>query len=229
MIERRRRRQQNTQRAALRTLPLPLLQVTRTQLDLAPLLPSPHIHCSFSGLTPVAGFGFGAPPVVAAAPAAAAAAEAASQWGADEPALTGALDGEVAQCLRHLSKKDATTKLKALAALRELCASKQPADLAAALPPWAYHFQRLTSDAAKPVRCEALAAMAALATTVGRALAPSLKTLLPPWWLAACDPYADVAAAARRSLAEAFPGQKQTAALVLCRCVVLSVAYVDAL
>ncbi|KAI8472755.1 MAG: hypothetical protein J3K34DRAFT_384103, partial [Monoraphidium minutum] len=164
----------------------------------------------FSGLQPVAGFGFGAPAAAAAAGGAAAAA-------AGEPALPGQLDGDVAQALRHLSKKDATTKLKALQALRELATSKSSPELAAALAPWAYHFKRLMMDPAKSVRSEACATMGALAGAVGKQLAPHLKSLLPPWWLAAFDPYADVAAAARRTLGDAFPGPKQAGALVFCR------------
>ena len=222
--------------------------------------PSKH---SFSGLQPVAGFGFGVPAAAAAptAPAddaaAAAGAAAATPAGgggfsasAAEPSLPGQLDSDVAQALRRLAKKDATTKLKALQALREMAAGSggggggtsggssgdnggssgdnggggsgggaKPADaLAAALQPWAYYFRRLMMDPAKTVRSEACAAMGALAAAVGKRLAPHLKALLPPWWLAQFDPYADVAAAARRSLAAAFPGAKQAAALAFCRC-----------
>ncbi|KIZ02284.1 hypothetical protein MNEG_5679 [Monoraphidium neglectum] len=163
----------------------------------------------FSGLQPVAGFGFGPPPAAAAASAAAAA--------GGDPALPGALDSEIAQCLRHLSKKDATTKLKALQTLGDLARRRPAADAAAALPPWGYHFKRLLMDPAKSVRSEACATMGALAAAVGKALAPQLRALLPPWWGATFDPYADVAAAARRTLAEAFPGPKQAGALVFCR------------
>lgn len=96
---------------------------------------------------------------------------------------------------------------------------KDPAELAAALAPWAYHFRRLMMDPAKTVRSEACAAMGALAAAVGKRLAPHVRALLPHWWLATFDPYADVAAAAARSLAAAFPGQKQAGALAFCRCV----------
>lgn len=64
----------------------------------------------FSGLRPVAGFGFGAPATAAAAGGSAAAAPAA----ADPLELSAQLDGDFAQCLRHLSKRDTTTKMKAL-------------------------------------------------------------------------------------------------------------------
>jgi hypothetical protein len=72
----------------------------------------------FSGTRPVAGFGFGAPAASSAAGPAAANAAAvaggAAAAGTDPLELSAQLDGELAQCLRHLSKRDTTTKLKAL-------------------------------------------------------------------------------------------------------------------
>jgi hypothetical protein len=56
--------------------------------------------------------------------------------------------------------------------------------------------------------------MAGVVGVVGKAVAPHLKPLLGPWWLAAADPYGDVAAAAKRSLGEAFPGRKLGDALL---------------
>ena len=75
---------------------------------------------SFSGATPTAGFAFGAKyvgQVAAAVPGAAAAASTADAGGARAAAaaiIPPDLDGEVAQQLQKLSKRDATTKLKAL-------------------------------------------------------------------------------------------------------------------
>lgn len=63
--------------------------------------------CRFSGVRPVAGFGFGA---------AAAAVSAAAPSAADPVELSAQLDGDLAQCLRHMSKRDTTTKMKALQA-----------------------------------------------------------------------------------------------------------------
>jgi hypothetical protein len=85
------------------------------------------------------------------------------------------------------------------------------------LQPWAYHFKRLLLDPAKSVRIKAAAVMAAVAVSVGKALAPQLKTLLGPWYLASFDPYPDAAAAAKKSLADVFPGRKQLDALLFCR------------
>lgn len=87
------------------------------------------------------------------------------------------------------------------------------------LQPWGYHFKRLLLDPSKAVRIKAVAVMAAVAAAVGKALLPQLKSLLGPWYLASFDPYPDAAAAARKSLAEVFPGRKQLDALIYCRCV----------
>jgi hypothetical protein len=103
--------------------------------------------------------------------------------------------------------------------LDELVAQKTPAELTVMLQPWGYHFKRLLLDPSKTVRIKAAAVMAAVAAAVGKAVAPQLKSLLGPWYLASFDPYPDAAAAAKRSLAEVFPGRKQADALMLCRCV----------
>lgn len=67
--------------------------------------------CRFSGTRPVAGFGFGAPAAAAASPAPTSSTSTAA---GDPLELSAQLDGELAQCLRHLSKRDTTTKMKAL-------------------------------------------------------------------------------------------------------------------
>lgn len=101
--------------------------------------------------------------------------------------------------------------------LEELIGQKTPAELTVMLQPWAYHFKRLLLDPAKSVRIKAAAVMAAVASAVGKALAPQLKPLLGPWYLASFDPYPDAAAAAKKSLADVFPGRKQLDALIFCR------------
>lgn len=98
---------------------------------------------SFGTARPVAGFSFGAPPAAAAVsafgaaaaglgasmPAAAPATEAggANAAAGEAPELSAQLDGELAQCLRHMSKRDTTTKLKAL----QVCVKRQCAAHAA--------------------------------------------------------------------------------------------------
>lgn len=92
------------------------------------------------------------------------------------------------------------------------------ADLQAALPCWAYLFSRLAMDGNRGVRAEACHVTASLAGAVGRGIAPLLRALLPPLWLALHDGYAEGAAAARGALAAAFPAAaKQREAVVFCR------------
>ncbi|KAL4857852.1 3-hydroxyisobutyryl-CoA hydrolase [Chlorella vulgaris] len=132
------------------------------------------------------------------------------------------LDSEVAQQLQKLSKRDATTKLKALQALKLLFREKPAADVQAALPSWAYLFSRLVLDSNRSVRSEACHVTATAAATVGRGIAPLLKSLLPSWWLAQFDGYSEAAAAAKAAFAAAFPAPaKQRDAVLFCRAEVL--------
>lgn len=73
-------------------------------------------------------------------------------------------------------------------------------------------------DGNRGVRAEACHVTASLATAVGRGIAPLLKSLLPPLWLAQHDGYSEAAAAAQGALAAAFPTvAKQRDALLFCR------------
>lgn len=91
-------------------------------------------------------FGFSAAATAARPPAA---------TGHEASVSTQGLDGEIAQCLRHLSKKDAVTKLKALQTLRALVKAKTVPDLVLALPPWSHLYARLCMDSNRSVRAEA--------------------------------------------------------------------------
>lgn len=186
---------------------------------------SAHPPRSFSGSAPVAapgaGFGFGAK-YAAAVPTRGGGA--AGPGDAGPTAVRAAaiipadLDGELSQQLQKLGKRDATTKLKALQALRALAGEKRDEDLVAALPCWAYLFARLAMDGNRAVRTEACHVTAALVATVGRGVAPLLKALLPPLWLAQHDAYSEAAAAAAAACAAAFPTPaKQRDALLFCR------------
>ncbi len=66
--------------------------------------------CRFSGATPIAG----------PSPAASAPVDTEASGNAAAPALSGELDSEITQLLKSLSKRDATTKFKALQACKPL-------------------------------------------------------------------------------------------------------------
>ncbi len=168
----------------------------------------------FSGGRPVtasvAGFKFGGAAGTAANAAAA-------EDAAADTLITAQIDGDVAQYLRHLSKRDPVTKLKALQALKALIPERSAADLAPALPPWLYVYKKLIMDLSRTVRAEASQVMSLLAVAVGKQIAPHLKSLMGAWWLAQFDPYSEASAAARSGLQAAFPGRKQLEALLFCR------------
>lgn len=127
------------------------------------------------------------------------------------------VDGEMAQHLKRLGRKDhPTTKLKALTSLREIFKEK-PGELVQILPQWAFEYKRLLLDYNRDVRRATHDAMFNLASTIGRGLAPHLKSLMGPWWFSQFDPISEVSNAARRSLQAAFPAQeKRLDALILC-------------
>ncbi|KAM0040615.1 putative transcription factor C2H2 family [Helianthus debilis subsp. tardiflorus] len=126
------------------------------------------------------------------------------------------IDGELAQQLKRLSRKDPTTKLKALTTLLALLKEKSAKDVLPAIPQWAFEYKKLLLDYNREVRRATHGTMAALVSSVGD-LAPHLKTLMGPWWYSQFDPVHEVSQAAKRSLEAAFPAQeKRLDALMLC-------------
>ena len=161
------------------------------------------------------GFAFGANYVSAVSNSGASTAPVSGQ-ASKSAVIPSALDGELSQQLQRLTKRDSTTRMKSLQALRELAAIKPVTDLLVMLPSWAYLFGRLVMDANRSVRCEACLAMGAVAAAIGRDIAPYLKALLPAWYLAQFDAQAEVSAAAQVSLRGAFPGDKESGAVLFC-------------
>ncbi|OAO89795.1 hypothetical protein AXX17_AT5G57770 [Arabidopsis thaliana] len=62
------------------------------------------------------------------------------------------LDSEVAQHLQRLSRKDPTTKIKALASLSELVKQKQGKELLPIIPQWTFEYKKLILDYSRDVR-----------------------------------------------------------------------------
>eukprot|EP00899_Mesostigma_viride_P009971 jgi/Mesvir1/18976/Mv18941-RA.1 len=127
------------------------------------------------------------------------------------------VDGDMALYLRHLGKRDANTKLKALQALSDMFSQRTAAELGPILPVWAFSFRRVSADNSRQVREAAFQALGQLASKTKRALTPYLKEVMGPWWMGQLDPSAEVAAAARSSFRSVFPARdKQVSALALC-------------
>ncbi|BBN16555.1 E3 ubiquitin-protein ligase listerin [Marchantia polymorpha subsp. ruderalis] len=127
------------------------------------------------------------------------------------------VDGEASLHLKRLSKKDSTTKMKALAALTALFKDRPAAELSTLLPSWVFEYKRLVQDSSRQVRESSHIAMTALVNSVGRGIAPHLRSLMGPWWVAQFDPSREVSEAAKCSFQTAFIGQKKRLeALIYC-------------
>ena len=132
--------------------------------------------------------------------------------GLDARLVGGEVDPECAAALRRLTKRDETTKLKALAALvarAEGGEGTATVDAAALLPAWTYAYNRLALDASKKVRAAAARALGVLVRGAGRGLAPHMRPLVGAWWLARFDPFAECAAAADAAWRTALSDEKR--------------------
>ncbi|XP_068634592.1 E3 ubiquitin-protein ligase listerin [Aristolochia californica] len=136
--------------------------------------------------------------------------------GEDSVAVSG-VDGDMAQHLKRLGRKDPTTKVKALMSLSALFKEKSGEEVALVIPQWAFEYKRLLFDYNREVRRASNETMTCLVSTVRRGLAPHLKFLMGPWWFSQFDPVPEVSQAARQSLQAAFPtAEKRLDALILC-------------
>nr|XP_043619247.1 E3 ubiquitin-protein ligase listerin [Erigeron canadensis] len=127
------------------------------------------------------------------------------------------IDGELAQHVKRLARKDPTTKVKALATLSALLKDKSAKDVLPIIPQWAFEYKKLLQDYNREIRRATNDTMANLVSAVGRDLAPHLKTLMGPWWFSQFDAVHEVSQAAKRSFQAAFSTQeKRLDALMLC-------------
>ncbi|KAK9844274.1 hypothetical protein WJX74_000343 [Apatococcus lobatus] len=127
-----------------------------------------------------------------------------------------AIDSETLLHLKRLSKRDSTTKHKALQALRSIIPNRDASEWEAICPAWAKLFHRLVLDNSRAVRAEACRVQQALAESLKRRMAPVLKSVIGPWWLAQHDTASEVAASARDSFQAAFPENRHQEALTFC-------------
>ncbi|KAJ4907854.1 E3 ubiquitin-protein ligase listerin [Raphanus sativus] len=135
----------------------------------------------------------------------------------EDPAPFLDLDSEMAQHLQRLSRKDPTTKIKALTSLSELVKKKKGKELLPLIPQWTFEYKKLILDYSRDVRRATHDVMTDVVTGVGRDLAPHLKSIMGPWWFSQFDLVSEVSQAAKSSLQAAFPAQeKRLDVLSLC-------------
>lgn len=115
-----------------------------------------------------------------------------------------------------MSKKDATTKIKALQEFKDQCEVAPTEVLKCVLLFWPRIFTRLAVDADRRVRENVHKSHSSFAAKLGRNLAPILKEIMGAWFTSQCDIHAPAASSASHSLKSRFPETKLSDALVFC-------------
>ncbi|XP_055965445.1 E3 ubiquitin-protein ligase listerin [Sorex fumeus] len=145
------------------------------------------------------------------------------------PAIQGAeeidslVDSDFRMVLRKLSKKDVTTKLKAMQEFGTMCTERDTEIVKGVLPYWPRIFCKISLDHDRRVREATQQAFEKLILKVKKHLAPYLKSVMGYWLMAQCDTYSPAASAARDAFEAAFPPSKQSEAIAFCKDEIASV------
>nr|DBA34456.1 TPA: hypothetical protein GDO54_002013 [Pyxicephalus adspersus] len=145
------------------------------------------------------------------------------------PAVQGAeevdslVDADFRMVLRKLSKRDVTTKLKAMQEFGAMCKEREIETVRGVLPYWPRNYCKISLDLDRRVREATQQAFEQLILKVKKYLAPHLKSLMGFWLIAQCDTYSPAASAARAAFEAAFPPHKQPEALAFCKDEILNV------
>ncbi|XP_074156707.1 E3 ubiquitin-protein ligase listerin [Sminthopsis crassicaudata] len=141
--------------------------------------------------------------------------------GADE--IDSLVDSDFRMVLRKLSKKDVTTKLKAMQEFGTMCDVRDAEIVKGVLPYWPRIYCKISLDYDRRVREATQIAFEKLVLKVKKHLAPHLKSLMGYWLIAQCDTFAPAAIAAKIAFEAAFPPSKQSEALVFCKDEIINV------
>ncbi|XP_053827957.1 E3 ubiquitin-protein ligase listerin isoform X1 [Vidua macroura] len=145
------------------------------------------------------------------------------------PAIQGAeevdslVDADFRMVLRKLSKRDVTTKLKAMQEFGTMCKEREAEVVRGVLPYWPRIYCKISLDHDRRVREATQQSFEQLILKVKKHLAPYLKSIMGYWLIAQCDTYSPAASAAKVAFEKAFPSGKQPEALVFCKDEILNV------
>lgn len=131
------------------------------------------------------------------------------------------VDANFQVILKKLSKKDATTKYKALQEFATLCQDAELSAVEGMLPFWPRFYCALSIDIDHRVREAAQLAHAAVVKRIGKGIAMYLKQLAGAWFTSQYDAYPPAASAAANSFNSTFPPWKIVNAIVHCQCEIL--------
>ncbi|XP_071418883.1 E3 ubiquitin-protein ligase listerin isoform X2 [Pithys albifrons albifrons] len=145
------------------------------------------------------------------------------------PAIQGAeeidslVDADFRMVLRKLSKRDITTKLKAMQEFGTMCKEREAEVVKGVLPYWPRIYCKISLDYDRRVREATQQSFEQLILKVKKHLAPYLKSIMGYWLIAQCDTYSPAASGAKLAFEKAFPSSKQPEALVFCKDEILNV------
>ncbi|KAI7886425.1 hypothetical protein K492DRAFT_140487 [Lichtheimia hyalospora FSU 10163] len=126
------------------------------------------------------------------------------------------LDAELLVILKKVSKRDATTKLKALEEL-ETYLKENKSDISTIVPTWIRMYGKLTIEVDRRVRLAANNVHMLIATNAKKKLAPHLKEFIGAWILTLFDQSPDVAKCANASFEATFAEDKRQGVLEFCQ------------
>ncbi|KAJ3154933.1 hypothetical protein HDU86_004452 [Geranomyces michiganensis] len=134
--------------------------------------------------------------------------------GGDAPAFGASSDWELSNAapevkvlFKRLTKRDNTTRVKALEELSSYIAEADVKGVSNLLPAWPKAYNRLSADADRRVRETTGAVHLALVNKARKQLAPHLKELIGSWLCATHDPYKEVSRLASTAFKTAFPNK----------------------
>ncbi|XP_045600152.1 E3 ubiquitin-protein ligase listerin isoform X2 [Procambarus clarkii] len=125
-----------------------------------------------------------------------------------------AISAEFRVTLRKMTKKDSTTKIKALQEFEALCQNEDQEAILSALPFWPRLYSKLSVDIERRVREATQIANGALVAQVGKQLAPHLKSIMPSWILSMVDPHPPAAIAASKAFQDSFAVEKRAEVMI---------------
>ncbi|CAG8707712.1 28909_t:CDS:10, partial [Gigaspora margarita] len=134
------------------------------------------------------------------------------------------LDPTLVLIFKRLSKRDTTTKLKALEELEAYLRGKEdneidPVNLTSV---WAKFFVKLAIEVDRRIRYTTYSCHLLIVSKVKKRLASNLKEIIGVWIISLFDQYKDVARIATESFQTAFPAGKRVEVLIFCQMEILS-------
>ncbi|KAJ3119569.1 listerin E3 ubiquitin protein ligase 1 [Nowakowskiella sp. JEL0407] len=112
--------------------------------------------------------------------------------------------------LKKLSKRDTTTRIKALDDILSYLESKDSIFLQSEiLPIYPILYNKLILDSTRQIRDLASSLHAVITTKLGKLISPILKRIVPPWLLSQFDPSPNTSSVAISSFQSMFPDEKR--------------------